>query len=235
MSTRNSPRSDQTKLDDILGEVKRAGWTLGRFLYLLFTDFSYTNEYRLGKVPKRSKRHATFVHGLLSETPKNTLDGIEHIIAAIYNHHDSAPTQRRNTAAGPAAPLDDHTKMARHKLLLWACHTVSDKVHTEMAHLAKEPQLRLPTSEQNWETVSEFSLQEMRQCVQSTAPTLYGILLAAGTPQSRASDGRVRAVKTVLKRDPEIVSGSQYDGSNATPLIPALLGMTGGINGGADA
>lgn len=217
MSTRSSPRSDQAKLDDILGEVKRAGWTLGRFLYLLFTDFSYTNEYKLGKVPKRSKRHVTFVHSLLSETPKNTLDGIEHIVAAIYNHHDSAPTQRRNTTAGPAAPLEDHTKMARHKLFLWACHAVSDKVRAEMAHLAKEPQLRLPTSEQNWETVSEFSLLEMRRCVQSTAPTLYGILLAAGTPRSRASDGEVYAVKTTLKRDPKIVSGIQCCGPDARP------------------
>jgi hypothetical protein len=186
MPPRKSPRNDQEKLEEILQLLSDFSWTLGFFLLLLFTNFSHLKDFKEGKIQQRTDRHAAFVSRLLSQAPKDSANGIRNIISVIYNHSDSVPIKHRATASRSALPSKDHTPMARHQLLLWACRTVLDQVLSEVTNLIQHPSLRMPLSRQSWEMVLEFSLANLQSCVQKNAPVLYMLLVSAATPSTPA-------------------------------------------------
>ncbi|KAF8598632.1 hypothetical protein BDV93DRAFT_609737 [Ceratobasidium sp. AG-I] len=177
---RRSPTSDQAKMDEVLSLLKQFKWSLGRFLWLLFTDFSYTKEFKNGEIKRRTQRHTNFVSKFLSTTPQNSSYGIQSILSAIYDHADSVPARYRATESRPAPPSDDHRPLARHQLLLWAFGA------------------------QDWESIVEFSLTTLRNYVKTTAPFLYALLVRAATSAHLGSSGF--PLDGSRDRDPRIIA-----------------------------
>jgi hypothetical protein len=184
---RQSPRTEQEKLDEILALLSCFGWTLGYFLLLLFSDFRKAKDCTEGDAPERTPSHAGFVSAFLSRTPKNDLNGLQNILSIVYNH-----------------------PMARHQMLLWAVVVVRAHVIKEAANLANlTTGLHLPVSRQDWENVVQFSLQVLQNCVLATAPVLYSLVLSVATspylPLPATVDSSVGSLGNVRSRDPNTV------------------------------
>lgn len=208
---RRSPRTEQEKLDEVLGLLSQFGWTLGYFLLLLFSDFRASKACREdSNLPWRTSSHYGFVSAFLSRAPVDEANGIQNILTTIYNHPDSVPTQTRAYGSNPAAPMANHTPMARYQMLLWAIMTVRVHIVKEVTSLASATAgLHLPVYRQDWESVMQFSVQAIQNCILLTAPVLYSLVLSVATSPNaiipKASDS-VDGSDNSRSRDPKIVS-----------------------------
>lgn len=200
VSNRQSPRTEQEKLDEILTLIHSFRWTLGYFLVLLFGNFEASKAQKESD-KRRTESHAAFVKNFLSSSSTNDSTSLYNILSLIYEHPDGTPT--RNTSASNQAI------MARPQMLDWAFSIVQDQVHKEATNLASRTTgIHLPADRQDWDTIMQFSLDTLRECIFITAPLLYSLVLGAATPRNRttlhiADSDDVGSVKS---REPEVVS-----------------------------
>ncbi|KAG9090825.1 hypothetical protein FRC06_000864 [Ceratobasidium sp. 370] len=96
------------------------------------------------------------------------------------------------------------------RILTWAVSVVTSHIQAEAKHLTMQTAgLHLPTKHQAWETIMEFSLGTLQNCVLATAPVLYTLMSSVATAydssevvETAPCDG-VRSSKV---RDPQLVS-----------------------------
>ncbi|KAF8596322.1 hypothetical protein BDV93DRAFT_572129 [Ceratobasidium sp. AG-I] len=204
---RQSPRTEQEKLDEILALISDFGWTLGYFLLLLFSNFRASEDLNN---PERTSSHSRFVSFFLSGASSNTNTSLQNILTAIYNHPDSSPTQTRAYGSNSATPVNDHTPMARHQMLLWSVIIVRAHIVKEATSLARATAgLHLPIARQDWETVMQFSVQTLRNCILLTAPVLYSSIVSVATSPNASlptAPGLMGGLESSRSRDPKIVS-----------------------------
>ncbi|KAG8726539.1 hypothetical protein FRC11_014994 [Ceratobasidium sp. 423] len=122
-------------------------------------------------------RQSTLLAQFLCQTPEDSPSSVSSIMSMIYKHRLSVPLKHRASSSGPAKPDDDPKTMARHFMLCWATQTVAESAESEIKRLVGCPELRLPTAQMDWATLLNFSFKPIQECVESTSPTLYNLLV----------------------------------------------------------
>ena len=199
VSNRQSPRTEQEKLDAVLALIHSFHWTLGYFLLLLFSDFEASKALEDGTTDRRTRSHSGFVKNFLAKESTNQSASLDNILALIYNHPDGTPT--RNST--------DTTSMARPRMLHWALSIVQDQAIKEATNLANRTnELRLPSGQQDWENIIQFSLEKVRDCIVITAPLLYSLAVTVASSPNRsfALMGDSDDKNLIKTREPELVS-----------------------------
>ncbi|KAK7026542.1 hypothetical protein R3P38DRAFT_2527715 [Favolaschia claudopus] len=212
------------KFDHILIEIKRGGWSLGRFLERLFANPSQ------GEL-SRSRRHAEAVSSFLGGTkgPAGVYQAVrpDTIVELMYANPDSAPKATRNQlGVGVEATVKrDPTQMARHLLSEWAVSKVEGFVDRASAHVSgKDGGFHLSKKETTWEFIHGFSLPKLIQPIELKNAILLRILAAAALPvlkreKFRPSPDNPAPYSTHLLR--KIAPGS--GGNRKDPIVIIII------------
>lgn len=209
---RRSPTDEQDKLDEVFALIRTFEWSLGYFLLLVFSNFATHPPRKDGTRVARTPSHKGFVNNFLSKQFPEEATSVHNIISLIYDHPDGTPPLSRNASCHPPTA---YTPMARPQMLLWAFLVVKDHVLKEAANLVKRNTgLHLPADRLDWETLMQFSLDTLRDCIIATAPLLYSLVVSVATSPNRStaetgSYGHTHASKA---REPQLVSETRNCG-----------------------
>jgi hypothetical protein len=169
------------RFDHILIQLKRGGWSIGRFLAKLFT---IPNQGGLSRSRRHAEAVSTFLggsggHGARYETVKP-----DKIVELMYSSRNSAP-KATCKKAGKDRPKEarDASGMARHLLSKWAIQKVEGYISTALMQISgKDGGFHINKEQTTWEFILGFLLAKAVVPIELNGAVLLHILAAAALP-----------------------------------------------------
>ncbi|KAJ7119268.1 hypothetical protein C8R43DRAFT_1137151 [Mycena crocata] len=173
------------KFDFILLDIKRGGWSLGRFLGRLFVK---PHPSQLSRSPRHAETVSSFLNG--KKSGFNVLNAAD-IAELMHSNPDSAPKPTRRTPKTPAKATKeeeeppDPKKMARHLLSEWAIQKYIGEASAEIS--GKEGGFHLSKEATTWDFIHGFSLAKAMLPLEKKRSVLLRMLAAAALPAALSS------------------------------------------------
>jgi hypothetical protein len=192
---REPPKSDQEKLEEILGLIQRRGFMFPRFLETLLSI------------------HAQGTGNVVSNTlvpflgSTRTQPSITQLLELIYNHRFSAPKKSRGGRASThtSDDADIRNEWARHRMRQWALEVVSSMISEEVGLLMTTESNPLCMNKQalSWAVIYGWNITALMDHVKKRAPTLWRLVTTIACRDSRPS---TNSKESTHPRNPQLVS-----------------------------